>query len=56
MKITKVVKNPDYVRFNIDIEMEQEGLKVISTICGGLIKKDFNLKNKKLFTLIKNPF
>lgn len=49
MKITKVIKNPDYVRFNIDIEMEQEGLKVISTICGGLIEKDFNGVTLQLF-------
>lgn len=36
MKVTKVIRNKDYVRFGFEIEMESEGLSVTSNVTGGL--------------------
>lgn len=39
MKVTKVTKNTDYVRFSVNLELEREGLKVLADVTGGLIEE-----------------
>lgn len=36
MKVTKVKKCNDYVRFMIEVELEKKGLQIQANICGGL--------------------
>lgn len=39
MIVKKVTKREDYVRFSIELEIETEGLKVVTEVYGGIIEK-----------------
>ena len=53
MKVTKVTRNEDYVRFSLNMEMESEGLKVKTHVNGGLSK--VTIANMHDLQIIEDP-